>query len=226
MRDGGVVQEQDFSGRQCRIGQTLLAGLTALLTLFLAGALHPGHEHLGAQDQAVCATAPLCGGAIDVLTRESRFDGASKGEPHQAPAHKGEFPAVQVEGGVTYTGSCHCGKVTLAVNTKPIDETYEMSVFVCNCSICERVSPLPFTYSPPCPLKITGTMSLSDTNTPARRRLDLPAPQPGRPRRRPAGHRRAQVQQQHALQDLLPDLRRAHDERGPRARQPVPRRPR
>lgn len=105
---------------------------------------------------------------IDVLTEEDRFDGASKGEPHQAPVHKGELPAVQVEGGVTYTGSCHCGKLTLAVNTKPIDETYEMSVFVCNCSVCERVSPHslpPFTPSSPSPspLKITGTMFVSDS---------------------------------------------------------------
>lgn len=88
---------------------------------------------------------------VDVLTQENRFDGASKGEPHQAPAHKGELPAVQVEGGVTYTGSCHCGKLTVAVNTKPIDETYEMSVFVCNCSICERVSPPSLPSSPFCP---------------------------------------------------------------------------
>jgi hypothetical protein len=62
------------------------------------------------------------------------------GEPYQPPTHKGELPAGDLEGGRVYTGSCHCGNVTLAVKTKPLDETYEGSVAMCNCSICERVS--------------------------------------------------------------------------------------
>ncbi|PNP44587.1 hypothetical protein TGAMA5MH_03717 [Trichoderma gamsii] len=65
------------------------------------------------------------------------YDGASKGEPHQNPAHKGEFPKPG-EGELVYTGSCHCGALTVAMPSKPIDETLE-NVIDCNCSICERI---------------------------------------------------------------------------------------
>lgn len=75
------------------------------------------------------------------------IDGASYGNPYQPPAHKGELPTAEVEGGIVYTGSCHCGDVTVAVNSKPLDETYDEKVAVCNCSICERVSRPP--SSPP-----------------------------------------------------------------------------
>lgn len=78
------------------------------------------------------------------LKQDDSMDGNSLGSPRVAPAHKGELPPRQVEGGVTYTGSCHCGKVTVAVNCEPLDETFPLSVIECNCSVCERVSqPLP-----------------------------------------------------------------------------------
>ncbi|KAM0466319.1 hypothetical protein ACHAPV_001278 [Trichoderma viride] len=68
------------------------------------------------------------------------YDGASKGEPHQDPAHKGELPKTE-EGELVYTGSCHCGALTVAVPSKPIDENLE-GIIECNCSICERIGSL------------------------------------------------------------------------------------
>ncbi|KAK5995677.1 Centromere protein V [Cladobotryum mycophilum] len=66
------------------------------------------------------------------------FDGLAMGEPYQVPVHAGEVPSVEAEGDKTYTGSCHCGALTVAVASKPLDETYEGAV-ECNCSICERI---------------------------------------------------------------------------------------
>ncbi|RCI09226.1 hypothetical protein L249_1395 [Ophiocordyceps polyrhachis-furcata BCC 54312] len=65
------------------------------------------------------------------------FDGASLGDPYVPHKYKGPLPP-EVEGRKTYTGTCHCGKLGLAVSTKPLDETYEGNVIECNCSICER----------------------------------------------------------------------------------------
>lgn len=83
---------------------------------------------------------------ILLLTRKltrSRFDGRTILDEftYEPPAHRGELPKAEVEGGKIHSGSCHCGKVTVAVKSKPIDETFDESPFVvCNCSICERVS--------------------------------------------------------------------------------------
>ncbi|KAK1248459.1 hypothetical protein MKX08_006679 [Trichoderma sp. CBMAI-0020] len=68
------------------------------------------------------------------------YDGVSKGKPHQDPAHKGELPKAG-EGELVYTGSCHCGALTVAMPSKPIDENLE-GVIECNCSICERMGSL------------------------------------------------------------------------------------
>jgi hypothetical protein len=65
------------------------------------------------------------------------FNGAAVGTPFEPPAHKGPLPEVQ-DGEQVYTGSCHCGAVTMAVASKPLDETYSSRVTECNCSICER----------------------------------------------------------------------------------------
>jgi len=55
------------------------------------------------------------------------------------PEHEGPLPAV-IHGHELYTGSCHCGAVTLAFMSKPLDETFGDLTAECNCSICERVS--------------------------------------------------------------------------------------
>jgi len=46
-------------------------------------------------------------------------------------------------------GSCHCGKITFEISTKP---AYLVS---CNCSICRKLSAL-WTYSPPDEIKLNA----------------------------------------------------------------------
>ncbi|GKT48667.1 centromere protein V [Colletotrichum spaethianum] len=81
---------------------------------------------------------------LDTLKLERKpFNGASYGAQYEPPAHRGPRPTAKIEGGKLYNGSCHCGAVTVAVISKPIDETYEDTIIDCNCSICERVSRYP-----------------------------------------------------------------------------------
>jgi hypothetical protein len=70
------------------------------------------------------------------MTRR-QFDGAALGTPYEPPPHKGALPEVQ-DGERVYTGSCHCGGLTVAVAAPPLDETYPHMVRECNCSSCER----------------------------------------------------------------------------------------
>jgi len=69
------------------------------------------------------------------------YDGAKLGEPYQAPEFTGPAPVLDdVEDAKTYTGSCHCGAVKVALKSTPLDETYTDRVLDCNCSVCNRVS--------------------------------------------------------------------------------------
>lgn len=68
-----------------------------------------------------------------------RLDGASLGTPYQPPIYTGPEPTAEIENAKTYHGSCHCGAVTLALKTVPLDKEYPEKVLECNCSICERV---------------------------------------------------------------------------------------
>ncbi|KAL7918039.1 Mss4-like protein [Trichoderma austrokoningii] len=52
------------------------------------------------------------------------------------PAHKGGMPS-SIEGGQLYTGSCHCGAVTVALSCKPL-ESGEERIEECSCDICRR----------------------------------------------------------------------------------------
>ncbi|OHE90728.1 glutathione-dependent formaldehyde-activating enzyme [Colletotrichum orchidophilum] len=76
---------------------------------------------------------------LDIFGMEkTTYDGLSYGAKYESHAHKGPEPTAKVEVGKLYTGSCHCGALTVAVVSKPIDETYEDRIIECNCSICER----------------------------------------------------------------------------------------
>ncbi|KAL2267746.1 hypothetical protein VTJ83DRAFT_5023 [Remersonia thermophila] len=58
-----------------------------------------------------------------------------------APAvHAGPLPAAAPgDGGhKLHTGSCHCGAVTVALASKPLDATYADRTVDCNCSVCVR----------------------------------------------------------------------------------------
>jgi len=54
--------------------------------------------------------------------------------------YNGPEPSSSVENVKTYHGSCHCGAVTLALKSAPLDKDYPDAVMECACSICVRVS--------------------------------------------------------------------------------------
>ncbi|KAM0742621.1 hypothetical protein ACQRIT_002798 [Beauveria bassiana] len=66
------------------------------------------------------------------------IDGTKIGDPYEEPKHTGPLPAVEVEGGQLYTGSCHCGKLTIAAVIKTLEDDRDSGMIECNCSICER----------------------------------------------------------------------------------------
>ncbi|KAJ3472226.1 hypothetical protein NLG97_g11172 [Lecanicillium saksenae] len=74
-----------------------------------------------------------------VLKRTS-IDGTKLGSPYEEPKHTGALPTVEVEGSQMYTGSCHCGKLTIAAKLKTLEDDKDSGMIECNCSICERVS--------------------------------------------------------------------------------------
>jgi hypothetical protein len=71
--------------------------------------------------------------------RTKRFDGGALTPAYEPAKYAGPEPSTDVEGGQLYSGSCHCGAITLALKSKPIDKTYTERILECNCSICERV---------------------------------------------------------------------------------------
>ncbi|KAI0388775.1 glutathione-dependent formaldehyde-activating enzyme [Xylariaceae sp. FL0594] len=81
-------------------------------------------------------------GQLDLWTIDSEvFDGASLPPVYEAPKYKGPEPTPTVDVGPDaklYTGSCHCGAVTLALKSKPLDKDYGKRVTECNCSSCGR----------------------------------------------------------------------------------------
>ncbi|KAL1841834.1 hypothetical protein VTJ49DRAFT_6511 [Mycothermus thermophilus] len=54
-----------------------------------------------------------------------------------ATNHTGPLPT-PIDGNKPYTASCHCGAVTLALTSKPLDSTYPEATVDCNCSVCVR----------------------------------------------------------------------------------------
>ncbi|KAK3307221.1 glutathione-dependent formaldehyde-activating enzyme [Chaetomium strumarium] len=66
-----------------------------------------------------------------------QYDGAALGDKYEHPQHKGPLPAA-IDGYKLYTGSCHCGALTVAFQSKPLDETFDELIVDCSCSICSR----------------------------------------------------------------------------------------
>ena len=79
---------------------------------------------------------------VDSIVKNA-FDGAtilgSKYVPPSVPDYEGEVE----EGQKVYHGNCHCGAVTYALKTEPLEEIKVMS---CNCSLCSRVRPFTSSY--------------------------------------------------------------------------------
>ncbi|XWW99321.1 hypothetical protein V2A60_007330 [Cordyceps javanica] len=76
---------------------------------------------------------------IDTWTlKRTPVDGTKIGSPYEEPKHTGPLPTVEAEGGQLYTDSCHCGKLTIALKIKPLEDDKDSGMIECNCSICER----------------------------------------------------------------------------------------
>lgn len=75
---------------------------------------------------------------VDAWTLElTPLDGASFGTPYHPTPYTGpEPPASNLANPTIYHGSCHCGAVTLAIKTEPLNKDYPGYVLECACSIC------------------------------------------------------------------------------------------
>ncbi|KAI1165086.1 glutathione-dependent formaldehyde-activating enzyme [Nemania serpens] len=77
-------------------------------------------------------------GQLDAWKLDTKsFDGKALSPTYDAPKFTGPQPSLDVEGGQLYTGSCHCGAVTAALKSKPIDKDLQ-GLVECTCSICGR----------------------------------------------------------------------------------------
>ncbi|KAK1828513.1 glutathione-dependent formaldehyde-activating enzyme [Podospora conica] len=98
-----------------------------------------------------CATPLLCRGAgMLVLNARSiqgfnpweveigTFDGNALGSPYQPHKYTGPEPTATIDNATTYHGSCHCGAITLALKSAPLDKNYPGQIMDCICSICVR----------------------------------------------------------------------------------------
>ena len=65
----------------------------------------------------------------------SRFDGANNPPHYEIPAYTGPKLSPDKDQKL-YTGSCHCGAITIAVKAKPLGEA---EVREHDCSICNVV---------------------------------------------------------------------------------------
>jgi len=93
------------------------------------------------------------------LTKK-KFDGLDFEPPYNPPRFTGPEPIAEIDTGKLYTGSCHCGAVTLALKTKgPLSKESEV-IGECNCSICSRKGTI-VTYRPPTQISISLTPGTS-----------------------------------------------------------------
>ncbi|KAJ8121876.1 hypothetical protein ONZ43_g1784 [Nemania bipapillata] len=76
-------------------------------------------------------------GQVDVWNLATKtFNGAAIPPVYQATKFEGPEPK-DIEGGQLYTGSCHCGAVTVGLKSKPLDNSFK-GLVECNCSICAK----------------------------------------------------------------------------------------
>jgi len=84
---------------------------------------------------------------LDLWSLPIKHSNDSALEPTYAPpGYTGPEPEADIACGKMYTGSCHCGAVTIALKTRgPLADEEEV-IGECDCSICARVRlslPLP-----------------------------------------------------------------------------------
>ncbi|KAI0966865.1 glutathione-dependent formaldehyde-activating enzyme [Xylaria arbuscula] len=98
-------------------------------------------------------------GQVDVWKLDTKaFDGKSLPPAYEAPKYTGPEPAGDAEGLQQYTGSCHCGAITVGLKSKPINKQTK-GLVECDCSICSRYGAT-WTYPPRAQLVIEGRENL------------------------------------------------------------------
>ncbi|KGQ10675.1 Centromere protein V [Beauveria bassiana D1-5] len=146
------------------------------------------------------------------------IDGTKIGNPYEEPKHTGPLPAVEVEGGQLYTGSCHCGKLTIAAVIKTLEDDRDSGMIECNCSICERVRPI--TTPPPClfpqPPRPPLTISFFFFSPSECLSVGVPQNRAGGAVRQGRGYCAVPLQPRGAGQAVLQDVRRQHEQSGQR----------
>ncbi|KAF2967896.1 hypothetical protein GQX73_g5722 [Xylaria multiplex] len=86
-------------------------------------------------------------GQIDVWKLDIKtFDGSALPPKYEVPKFTGPQPVGDSEDLQLYTGSCHCGAVTVGLKSKPLDKNFQ-GAMECNCSICGRYGAT-WTYPP------------------------------------------------------------------------------
>ncbi|KAI1364087.1 glutathione-dependent formaldehyde-activating enzyme [Xylaria arbuscula] len=90
-----------------------------------------------------------------------KFDGASLLQPsYEPPRYLGPEPVVEFEESKLYTGSCHCGVVTLALKCKALSKHTSEQILECNCSHCIRAGYV-WAYPPKTQVVIEGRKNLA-----------------------------------------------------------------
>jgi len=96
---------------------------------------------------------------FEINSGKERFPGAARDPPYQPPPFPKHPDADNLLSGLKiYNGNCHCGAVTYAVKTKPLEE---QKVLCCNCSLCSRNGDL-WIYPPKSAVVVEGGQNLTD----------------------------------------------------------------
>ncbi|KAI1824188.1 glutathione-dependent formaldehyde-activating enzyme [Xylaria intraflava] len=85
-------------------------------------------------------------------------DGKAYPPLYEEPKFTGPQPAREVEGGQLYSGSCHCGAVTVGLKSKPFNKDFR-GLKECNCSICGKYGAV-WTYPHSAQVVIEGRENL------------------------------------------------------------------
>ncbi|KAI0432545.1 glutathione-dependent formaldehyde-activating enzyme [Xylaria sp. FL1042] len=95
-------------------------------------------------------------GQVNIWKLDTKaFDGASIPPAYETPKYTGPEPAGDAEGLQLYTGSCHCGAVTVSLKSQPLNKDTQ-GLLECDCSICGRYGAT-WTYLPRAQVAIEGS---------------------------------------------------------------------
>ncbi|KAI3331521.1 glutathione-dependent formaldehyde-activating enzyme [Xylariaceae sp. AK1471] len=130
---------------------------TCGVSLMIVGHLTPEKE--GKKPENGFNVRTFQRGQVDLWTFDIKtFDGNATPSPYEAPKFTGPEPTGEVEGGKLYTGSCHCGAVTVALKSKPLNKDFQ-GLTECNCSSCSRYGAV-WSYQPHAQVVVEGKENL------------------------------------------------------------------